>query len=173
MVLKSAPRFVVLGGAGAIGRIVVRDLFKSNRKNEILVADYNLGLASDIAGQYRSRRVSAAAADVRGVKRLASLLAGYSVVINCTRHQFNLQVMEAALRARVHYIDLGGLFIWTRRQLRLKRRFADRGLIAILGMGCAPGLTNVMAAAAGSQLDRVVCIPIRVGRLDFNGYNHD
>src|SRR6266705_327198 len=173
MVLKSAPRFAVLGGAGAIGRIVVRDLFKSNRKNEILIADYNIELASDIAEQYRSRRVSAAAADVRNVKPLASLLAGYSVVINCTRHQFNLQVMEAALRARVHYIDLGGLFVWTRRQLRLNRRFADAGLVAIIGIGCAPGLTNVMAAAAGARLDRVDSIRIRVGSVDFNATNND
>src|SRR4029077_985709 len=115
MVLKTAPRYAVLGGAGAIGRIVVRDLFESNRRNEILVADYNDEAASAVAKHYRSARVSSATADVRDVNRLAALLAGNSVVINCTRHQFNLQVMEAALRARVHYIDLGGLFIWTRR----------------------------------------------------------
>jgi lysine 6-dehydrogenase len=173
MVLKSAPRFVVLGGAGAIGRIVVRDLFESHRKNEVLVADYNLTAASDLVKKYHSRRVSAAAADVRNVTALSSLLAGNSVVINCTRHQFNLQVMEAGLRSGVHYIDLGGLFIWTRRQLRLNRRFADTGLVAILGMGCAPGITNVMAAAAGSQLDRVESIRIRVGGVDFNATGSD
>ena|ERR1051326_916531 len=173
MVLRSAPRFAVLGGAGAIGRIVVRDLFESSRKNEILVADYNAAAASDVAKKQRTQRVSATAADVRDVTRLASLLAGYSVVVNCTRHQFNLRVMEAALRARVHYLDLGGLFVWTRRQLRLNRRFADAGLVAILGMGCAPGLTNVMAAAAGSQLKRVDSIRIRVGGIDFNASKTD
>lgn len=172
MVLTSARRFVVLGGAGAIGRIVVRDLFESNRKNEVVVADYNLAAASDLAKKYRSRRISATAADIRNVAGTASLLAGNSVVVNSTRHQFNLQVMEAALRARVHYIDLGGLFVWTRRQLKLNRRFAGAGLVAVLGMGCAPGLTNVMAAAAGSQVDRVDSIRIRVGGTDFNGSNN-
>ena len=76
MVLRSAPRFAVLGGAGAIGRIVVRDLFESSRKNEILVADYNAAAASDVAKKQRTQRVSATAADVRDVSRLASLLAG-------------------------------------------------------------------------------------------------
>ena len=76
--------------------------------------------------------------------------------------------MEAALRARVHYLDLGGLFTWTRRQFRLKRRFVESGLTAVLGMGCAPGLTNVMAAYAASELDRVRSIKIRVGGVDFN-----
>jgi saccharopine dehydrogenase-like NADP-dependent oxidoreductase len=173
MVLRNAPRFAVLGGAGAIGRIVVRDLFESSRKNQILVADYNAAGASDLAKEQRTQRISATAADVRDVSRLASLLAGYSVVVNCTRHQFNLRVMEAALRARVHYVDLGGLFVWTRRQLKLNRRFADAGLVAVLGMGCAPGLTNVMAAAAAAQLERVTSIRIRVGGVDFNASGID
>src|SRR4029434_5719743 len=107
-------------------------------------------------------------ADARYPSQLASALRDGSVVINCTRHQFNLNVMEAALRAGVHYLDLGGLFIWTRRQLRLHRPFEEAGLTAILGMGCAPGLTNVMAAAAASRLHRVDSIRIRVGGIDFN-----
>ena len=76
--------------------------------------------------------------------------------------------MEAALAARVHYLDLGGLFDWTRRQLRLNRRFAEARLTAILGMGCAPGLTNVMAAHAGAEFERLNSIRIRVGGIDFN-----
>src|SRR5205085_5839918 len=166
-------RFVVLGGAGAIGRIIVRDLFESGRRNHILIADYDEHTAAGLARTYRSRRVLSARADARNVKDLASRLAGYSVVINCTRHQFNLNVMEAALRAGTHYLDLGGLFVWTRRQLKLNRNFADRGIIAILGMGCAPGLTNVMARDAAEQLDRVDSIRIRVGGIDFNSRNAD
>ena len=168
MVLRTRPRFVVLGGAGTIGRIVVRDLFESSRKNEILVADYDRTAASNVARSYRSPRVSHASADARKTSGLASLLSGFSVVINCTHHEFNLDVMEAAIRARVNYLDLGGLFVWTRRQLRLKPRFVESGLTAVLGMGCAPGLTNVMAAHVASQLNRVRSIKIRAGAIDFN-----
>src|SRR5262245_42441319 len=124
MVLKKAvPRYVVLGGAGAIRRVIVRDLYESNSKNEVLVADYNHEAASGIAKSYRSKRITAAFADARYPSRLASVLGDQMVVVNCTRHQLNLNVMEAALRARVHYVDLGGLFIWTRRQLRFHRPF--------------------------------------------------
>jgi saccharopine dehydrogenase-like NADP-dependent oxidoreductase len=168
MVLSSVPRFVVLGAAGAIGRIIVRDLFESSRRNEILAADYDREGARNLSRSYRSGRVSHGFGDARDPRALASLLAGSTVVVNCTRHQFNLNVMQAALRARAHYLDLGGLFVWTRRQLRLKGQFADAGLTAVLGMGCAPGLSNVMAAAAGSGLDRVESIRIRVGGIDFN-----
>ena len=166
--MRRARRFVVLGGAGAIGRIIVRDLYESNRQNQIVIADFDEEGARNCAGSYRSRRVGYAPADARYLSRLVSVLRDQSIVINCTKHQYNLNVMEAALRARVHYLDLGGLFTWTRRQLRLNRPFADAGLSAILGMGCAPGITNVMAAAAAAKLDRVDSIRIRVGGADFN-----
>jgi saccharopine dehydrogenase-like NADP-dependent oxidoreductase len=170
---KASSRFVVLGGAGAIGRVIVRDLYESNSKNQILIADLNEEAARRISADYRRKRVSHAFADARYTSRLASVLRDQAVVINCTGHRFNLNVMEAALRARVHYIDLGGLFTWTRRQLRFHLPFAESGLTAILGMGCAPGLTNVMAAAAAAKLDRVDSIRIRVGSIDFNARNGD
>ena len=168
---KSAPRFVVLGGAGAIGRIIVRDLYESSSKNRILIADVDEDAARALARTFRSRRVSSTAADARYPSRLAPVFREQSVVINCTGHHFNLNVMEAALRTRVHYLDLGGLFTWTRRQLRLHLPFEEAGLIAILGIGCAPGLTNVMAAAAAAKLERVDSIRIRVGGIDFNARN--
>src|SRR3989441_6011072 len=170
---RTALRFVVLGGAGAIGRVIVRDLYESNSKNQVLIADFDQEAARTIARSYRSERVTHAFTDARYVSRLVSVLRDQLVVINCTRHQFNLNVMEAALREGVHYLDLGGLFIWTRRQLRLHRPFADAGLTAVLGMGCAPGLTNVLAASAADQLDRVDSIRIRVGGIDFNAHNGD
>jgi lysine 6-dehydrogenase len=169
MVLK----FAVLGGAGAIGRIIVRDLFESGRSNHIVVADFDVAAARKVAGEFRSPRVTSVAADASDVPTLAKRLRGCAVAINCTNHRFNLKVMEAALLARIHYLDLGGLFVWTKRQLRLNRRFKDAGLTAVLGMGCAPGITNVMASEAASQLKRVESIRIRVGSMDFNSPSKD
>ena len=123
-------KFVVLGGAGTIGRVVVRDLFTSHRANRILIADYNAAAARAQARRYRSPRVSAGFAAAQRTAALVRLLRGHAVVINCTQHDFNLDVMRAALRARVHYLDLGGLFHWTRRQLRLHRAFERAGLTA-------------------------------------------
>lgn len=156
----SQRKFIVLGGCGAIGRIVVRDLFESDRRNRITVADYRP------VQLIRSPRVRTVFADARNA---AEVLRGHSVVINCTQHDFNLRVMRAALKAGVHYVDLGGLFHWTRKQLKLDRQFRRAGLTAILGMGCAPGITNVMARAAVERLGgRARSVKIRVGSKDFN-----
>jgi lysine 6-dehydrogenase len=161
-------RFVVLGGVGAIGRVVVRDLFESHPRNQILIADFNEATACEYTRSFRSRRVTPAFADATKPGRLAKLLRGHTAVINCTQHDFNLHVMQAALTAKVHYLDLGGLFSWTRKQLRLNRKFKDAGLTAILGMGCAPGITNIMAHAAVEELEQVDSVRIRVGAKDFN-----
>lgn len=115
--------FVVLGGVGAIGRVVVRDLFESHPRNRILVADYNEPGARAYAQSFHGRRVLAAFADAGNAKQLAKLFRGHTVVINCTQHNFNLKVMRAALVAKVHYVDLGGLFHWTCRQLKLDNQF--------------------------------------------------
>jgi Saccharopine dehydrogenase NADP binding domain len=75
-----------------------------------------------------------------------------SVFVNCTDYRFNLNVMEAALSTGSHYVDLGGLFHMTRRQLKLGPRFGTAGLTAVLGMGSAPGKTNLLAKAAAARL---------------------
>jgi len=171
--MKRDRKFVVLGGVGAIGRVVVRDLFESHPRNHILIADYNEAAARAYARSFRSRRVTAALADARAAGQLAKVFRGRTVVINCTQHDFNLTVMRAALVAKAHYVDLGGLFHMTRRQLKLDGQFRRAGLTAILGAGCAPGITNVMTRAAVDRLGQVKSVRIRVGVKDFNARPDD
>jgi saccharopine dehydrogenase-like NADP-dependent oxidoreductase len=64
----------------------------------------------------------------------------------------NLAVMRGALGAGAHYVDLGGLFHVTREQLELDDEFRSAGLTAVLGLGSAPGKTNLLAAAAARRL---------------------
>ena len=165
--------FVVLGGVGTIGRVVVRDLFESHPRNRILIADYNATGARTYARTFRSRRVHAVLADARSSGQLAKVFRGRSVVINCAQHDFNLNVMRAALAAKAHYVDLGGLFYWTRKQLKLNGRFQRAGRTAILGTGCSPGITNVMTRAAIDKLGRIESVRIRVGTKDLNARSAD
>jgi lysine 6-dehydrogenase len=54
----------------------------------------------------------------------------------------------------------------------LSDEFSKAGLMAILGMGAAPGLTNVMAASAALELERIHSIDIIVGCADFTASDH-
>ena len=158
----------VLGGAGAMGRAVVYDLASAGYSVRILESDRTA--AERVSRRYGAGRSAAASADAGDPAALAARLAGAALVVNCAPYRFNLPVMEAALRAGCHYVDLGGLFHTTRRQLRRHADFRRAGLLAVLGMGSAPGIANVLARAAADPLRRVRSIRVYNGGADSTRY---
>ena len=167
-------RVVVVGGAGAMGRWTVRDLTESEGVGEVVVADLDGSRAREAAGWAAARsgsngtaRVSGLALDAGDGEALRRAFDGADVVCNCAVYSTNLPVMEACADAGTHYVDLGGLFHTTRRQLALHDRFVAAGVTAVVGMGGSPGTTNVLAALAGRGLDRVEEVEVRLGVADF------
>jgi lysine 6-dehydrogenase len=167
-------RVVVVGGAGAMGRWTVRDLTESEGVDEVVVADLDGSRAREAAGWAAARSGSNGSARVGGVsldagdgQALRRAFDAADVVCNCAVHATNLAVMEACADAGTHYVDLGGLFHTTRRQLALHDRFVAAGVTAVIGMGGSPGTTNVLAALAGRDLELVEEVEIRLGVADF------
>jgi lysine 6-dehydrogenase len=167
-------RVVVVGGAGAMGRWTVRDLTESEGVDEVVVADLDGARAREAAGWAAARsgsngtaRVSGLALDAGDGEALRRAFADADVVCNCAVHPTNLPVMEACADAEAHYVDLGGLFHTTGRQLALHDRFVAAGVTAVIGMGGSPGTTNVLAALAARSLEVVEEVEVRLGVADF------
>jgi lysine 6-dehydrogenase len=159
---------VVLGGGGLTGRCAVWDLAESGVFERIKVADLDGGLAQEAASKAPGHvTVTSHTVDVRDSSSLVALLGGARVCVNAVQYNFNLEVMEACLTAGVEYLDFGGLFHTTRKQLELHDRFRAAGLLAVPGMGQVPGISNVLAAAACADLDGVDSIVIRDAWRDF------
>ncbi|MDA4124717.1 MAG: saccharopine dehydrogenase NADP-binding domain-containing protein [Thaumarchaeota archaeon] len=159
-------KIAVLGGAGLTGRCAVRALAESQDVSEGLVADLDGAAAQSVAASVGKGKFRGARVDVRDVEETASLLQGYDVVINGVQYYFNLDVMKAALKAGVNYLDFGGLYHTTLKQLKLDGRFRSKGLLGLVGMGGMPGITNVLARHAVDGLDEVSAIHIRDGARD-------
>jgi lysine 6-dehydrogenase len=158
-------RVVVLGGGGLTGRCAVRDLASSGTFDEVVAADLDPDLAVR-AAQAAGPRARAATLDVRDRVALVHLLTGAAVCVNAVQYSFNLQVMDAAFEAGVPYLDFGGLFHMTRRQLALDPKYRSAGQLAIPGLGQVPGVSNVLAMEAAHDLDRVDSLVIRDGWRD-------
>jgi lysine 6-dehydrogenase len=158
-------RAVVLGGGGLTGRGAVRQLSAGRVFDEVVAADVDPALA-DAAAKAGGRRATASPLDVRDRRATADLLQGAAVVVNATPYAFNLEAMAAALAARVPYLDFGGLFHMTRRQLELDATFRAAHLLAIPGLGQVPGVSNVLAVAAAEPLERVDSVVLRDGWRD-------
>jgi len=127
----------VVGASGTIGRRVVGFLEEWGSR----VARRDARLEGDEALD-----ASDPAAVARG-------LDGCTVVVNCADYRLNLPVMRGALEAGVRYVDLGGLYHVTTEQLALDAEFAAADVGGLLGMGSAPGKTNLLTAAAVARLE--------------------
>jgi len=154
---------VVLGGAGLMGRYAVRDLVLNPEVDQVIIADLDVELARQVAAILNSPKVKVERADASDRASLVSLVSDADSLLNATVYYFNLPVMEACLEAGVNYVDLGGLFHTTRRQLELHERFQAAGITAVLGMGSAPGIPNVQAHYAAQRLDTIETIHIYDG----------
>jgi saccharopine dehydrogenase-like NADP-dependent oxidoreductase len=126
----------VIGASGTIGRIVVD--FLQDWGVDVVRRDARLAGKEHV--------------DVRDPVSLQLALDGAAVCVNSVDYRMNLEVMRACLDAGAHYVDLGGLFHVTRLQLELDQDFREAGLTAILGLGSAPGKSNLLARAAVERL---------------------
>jgi len=126
----------VVGAAGTIGRDVAR--FLDEWRRDVRRLDARL------EGEERL--------DASDPDAVTEGVRGCAVCVNCVDYRLNLAVMRGCLAAGAHYVDLGGLFHVTRRQLELAEAFERAGLTAIVGMGSAPGKTNLLARAAVERL---------------------
>ena len=152
---------LVLGGAGTVGRLIVRELARDGV--ETLVADLDEAGAARVARDFGGGVATSARVDVRDAASLEKVLRGSAACINSSQYYFNLDVMGACLKSRVGYLDLGGLFHVTRQQLDLNEDFQEAGVMAVLGIGSCPGVSNVQAGWLGGMLDRIESIRIYNG----------
>ena len=167
-------KIAVIGGGGAMARTIIRDLSECPDVKEILVADYQEKKAKEYAASFQDSRIKGSFIDAYKIKETANLIKGYDAVINSAQYYINISVMKACLEAGCHYNDLGGMFHTTRKQLELFGDFKRAGLTAVLGIGCAPGITNVLAGYAYQQLDEVEVVHLSdaaVDMTDMKGIN--
>lgn len=149
-------KFCVLGAGGRQGQSTTMDLLRSGNVTSVLACDLEEEYLQKLSARVgQDPRLGTLAFDINDRERLEDALRGVTVCINATPYYRNLDVMKACLSAGCNYVDLGGLFHMTRKQLSLDDDFKRARLIAVIGMGSTPGTTNVDARLVVDQMDRV------------------
>jgi saccharopine dehydrogenase-like NADP-dependent oxidoreductase len=160
----------VLGAGGTIAPAIVHDLSESDEVAAMTLLDLDAARATGVAEAHGAGKARAAAIDARDVDALAGALDGVSVLVNTASYRINLGAMRACLAAGCNYLDLGGLYWMTARQLELGPEFERARLLALLGIGSSPGKTNLMARRGVRELasaaDSVDSIEIVAGGRD-------
>ena len=163
---------IFLLGCGEMGRVIGTDLME-RYDGELVFADRELDRANNLTKRYLERKVRTMSIDIRDKAALVAAIkeSHCSVLVNAVNYYFNVDVMSACLEAGVNYLDLGGMFHTTRKQLEMNSEFKNKGLIAIPGMGSSPGITNVLAAYAAKKLSKPETIDVSFADKDYTKYD--
>ncbi len=150
----------LLGGAGFMGAGIVRDLLSERSIIDITtlrLCDASREKVDALVSELADPRIVPVDLDVTNADALHAAIAGADICINCvpTLLGFQMVIFEAALKARVSYIDLGGLGTYTVKQLAEHERFKEAGVTAVIGVGADPGMSNVICRAVADELDTI------------------
>ncbi len=169
---------VLIIGAGGVSRVVVhkcaqrRDIFSS-----ITLASRTQSKCDAIAAEIEGVEVVTAQVDADNVPELVSLIKKEQpkLVINVALPYQDLTIMDACLETGVDYLDTANYepldtahfeYSW---QWAYQDRFKEKGVMALLGSGFDPGVTNVYTAlAAKDYLDEIHELDI----IDANAGSH-
>ena len=154
------PVVAVLGGAGEMGRKAVSIVSQFEGISELIVADFDLAAAEKIVARNTAEAkipLTAAQVDVTDAKQLAELLDGVDVVLNMTGpfYRLGVSVLQAALSAGCHYLDICDDWEPTIDMLALNKEAVESDVVAVIGIGASPGISNILARVICDRLDRV------------------
>lgn len=172
---------VLIIGAGGVGQVVVHKCAQLPEVfSEIVLASRTLHkcekIAQQVADKY-ARNIETAQVDADKVPELVALINRVKpeMVINVALPYQDLTIMDACLEAGVNYLDTANYepldtakfeYSW---QWAYQQRFADAGLMALLGCGFDPGATNMFTAyLAKHYFDEIHYLDI----IDVNGGDH-
>jgi len=168
---------VLIIGAGGVGNVVVHKCAQAPEVfSEICLASRTLSKCEQIRERL-GKPIQVARVDADRVGEVAALIEkfGPQLVINTALPYQDLTIMEACLATGVHYLDTANYeppdeakFCY-RWQWDLHDRFREKGIMAVLGCGFDPGVTNIFCAHAQKHhFDEIRLIDI----IDANAGDH-
>lgn len=147
-------------GAGMVGSVMGADL-SADPAFEVTIADVredSLGLAKERA-KGRVRTVAADLSSAREVQRLAS---GAGVVLGALPSRFGFMALKAVIEAGRPYADISFM---AEDALELDGLARERGVSAVVDMGVAPGMSNLLAGSLAMRFNPCEEVAIYVGGL--------
>ena len=153
---------LVIGG-GKIGSVVAALLVDTPEANgyRVTVADRSAALLAQLATG-DNPRLNTLVLDVTDPVKLRDALQGRFAVLSAAPYHLTLLVAQAAVEARVHYLDLTEDVAST-RAIRALAAGANTALIPQCGL--APGFISIVAADLARSFDSLDSVRMRVGAL--------
>ncbi len=157
---------ILLLGAGRMGRAIAYDLLQHEEVTALIIADRERKHAEALVEWLADRRATAMRLDVSAPRAAREAMNGCAVAVSAVPYFFNFTLAQAAVEARVNFCDLGGNPKIVAEEFGLDDQAKQAGVTLIPDCGLAPGLVNILAAAAVEALGGMAdSVRIRVGGL--------
>ena len=183
---------VLIVGTGGVGEsmaaIAARRDPNKGWLEKMVMADYDLAKAQSISKRLGEDRFPAEKVDASNPDEVAALAAkhGVDIICNLVAPEFNPQLLQAALKAKTHYLDTAmtvsephpegkigptGVMLGD-KEFPLGPEFDKIGKLAFAGFGVEPGMADYFARyAADHMFDEIEEIGIRDGsNLEIPGF---
>src|SRR3954453_23126791 len=169
---------VLVVGTGGVGTAVAAVAQRRDFFERITFADLDPARPQALVDRLDDSRFGAAQVDASDAGSVAALARHADVVLNATDPRFNLPVFEAALESRCTYLVMArslsgpGVMLGD-EQFAQHDRWVDAGLLALVGIGVEPGLSDVFARYAADHLfGEIDEVAVRDGAdLSVEGYD--
>ena len=146
-----------------MGPSVAKDCAEAPEVTRVTGCDFDKGKLKAAEGYVGNSKFDTALVDITDKKALSDRMRGYDVVVNGTAARFSLDVLEAAMIAKVNVVDMaGGGYP---QEGELYERVEKAGITAIPGCGVDPGLIDVLSGQAIGMLDEVDDVMFACGGL--------
>ena len=171
---------VLIVGAGGVGSALTTICARRDCFEQIVVADVDSARSARAAATAHDDRVSSTRVDASDRIDVVELAAttGADVIVNACDPRFNPPIFDAAFEAGCNYLDMAmhlsaphptdpynqiGVSLGA-AQFAASEAWAERGLLAVVGMGVEPGFSDVAARYAADHLfSRIDEIGVRDG----------
>ena len=149
-------KVIILGACGGMGRHVAKSISSFSEIDSLTIADLNLKDAELLASQL-GPHIKGIKVDINDTESLLSILSHHDIVLNTVGpfFKFGYQVLQTSLEANCHYMDICDDWEPTEKMLELNNFAKEKNLLAILGLGASPGITNLLGRIAIDHLDMV------------------
>ncbi len=152
-------KVIILGGCGGMGRYASKMISSFNEIQLLTIADLHKKDAEVFAHELGSH-VNGIGLDINDKKKLYEILRDFDVVLNTVGpfFRYGYEVLKTSLDANCNYMDICDDWEPTEKMLELDHVAKEKGLLAILGLGASPGITNLLGAIAINELDQAETI---------------
>ena len=152
-------RALIIGGVGAMGQGVARDLIKQEQVTDVILADLYPDperLSKKLRENEKSTLIKM---DVNDHEAMVNAFKEVNVVINTAGpfYKTAVPVAKAAVEAKVNYIDICDDYEGTEILFNseIDKLAKEAGITVLTGMGSDPGTNNILVKWYADRLDSV------------------